>query len=331
MQSIEYSMNLVSLHVQCVSLLPAWDPYSPIVRPAKVFKGGEERHDATSGNVYVTPEYASRFMVTLRMERTNWFYIAQVFGLTIMITITSFLGILIPLDGNLHDRLGLYAAGILTLTSFKYAVGDQLPSVPYATMFDYVMLWQFFTLVLCAAESLIAYRFVTGYGSFRPPQDKRVQDMVRTGELLFFFFLLISWGAYWLWLAGKELGLLMGKTPLDWLTILCNQEYQAADDEIEDFDQKKDRGKIGELTESLAEIFKNINETRTELAIAAEKGHGNMHSLKAELVKLQEQRKAKEEELTRVMQFSHGEGKVELPPKSISRRPESPAKRKGLL
>merc|ERR1719330_290900 len=249
-------MNLISFHVKCVSLLPEWEPYSPIIRAINAHTPTEARNDGT-----MPPAFASRFTVKLRLERANWYYIVQVFGLTVMITIASFLAVCIPLEDNLTDRLGLYAGGVLTLTSFKYSVGDQLPSVPYSTMFDWAILFQFLTLILCAIETLVAYRIVTDsvwdevelvcpsnesddflLNCTEPISPKEVfENQVRFGEDVFFTGLCILWVLYWLYIAGKDLGLPNGLHPQDWLHILASQEFQADGDELENYGAKRDK------------------------------------------------------------------------------------------
>jgi len=245
-----------------------------------------------------------------------------------LITVISFLGVLIPLETNIQDRMGLYASGILTLTSFKYGISDKLPSVPYATMFDQVMLYQFATLVLCAGESMLVFRMVKG-GAFFNENTIKVSDMdvLRNAETAFFLVLLALWVLYWLWIAGKDLGLKYCKKQHDWLYILCNQEYQAENDEIEDLEHKKDRGKIGELTDTLAEVFKKINGIRTEIAVAAEKktDSGRVDQLQLQLKQLQDERATKEQELT--LHLNDTAPMMQEDDKSPKRRPQSQSPR----
>jgi len=238
------------------------------------------------------------------LERANWYYVAQVFGLTVMITVASFLGILIPLEANLPDRLSLYAGGILTLTSFKYSVGDQLPSVPYSTKFDWCILFQFLTLIVCALETLVAFRLVQD----RYVSGEEAKSQLQKAETCFFFVLLASWLLYWFWIAGRDMGLGIGLWPHDWVYILSNQEYQAEEDEIEDLGQKKlNKSKIGDLSAELEELFKQINATRVQIADASEKQKptepsNEIQRLRKSLDLLIEDRKQKESRLNDLVQ-----------------------------
>jgi len=294
----DFSMNLCSFHVKCVSLLPEWDPYSPIVNAIREHNPANES-DYKVRAVEQAPPYANRFTVKLRLERANWYYVAQVFGLTVMITVASFLGILIPLEENLPDRLSLFAGGILTLTSFKYSVGDQLPSVPYSTNFDWCILFQFLTLIFCALETLLAFRLIQdGYIETEDGKQK-----LKEAETYFFFALLIVWMIYWLWIAGRDLGLGFGLWPHDWLYILVNQEYQAEEDEIEDLCQKKNKSKIAELSEELAELFKQINATRKKIADLSEQKRSpdDIHRVRLHLDLLIAERMEKEADLNKLV------------------------------
>merc|ERR1740121_645064 len=154
----DFSMQIVSFRIECVSMLPEWKSATAII---EVDEHNVRKQVCRKEQKDEPPNYANRFKVRLRLERKNWYYLVQIFSLTIIITIASTLPLLMPAaKDHIGDRLGLYSGGILTLTSFKYSIGDNLPSVPYSTKFDRIMLTEVVSVIGLAMWSLIAYRYV---------------------------------------------------------------------------------------------------------------------------------------------------------------------------
>jgi len=255
------------------------------------------------------PQYASRFTVKLRVQRETWFYIIQVFGLTILITIASMLPLCIPpTDGFIGDRLSLYAGGVLTLTSFKYSIADHLPSVPYSTKFDKVLLVEFVCLCACAAESLIAYRVVSADGAEDETDFDHFWDR---GEDVCFIVLAILWSLGWLALAGGKLGLPRWMTvrPHDWLHILDNQDWQADNDELEKLELRAEKEELNTLTRQLEELNAAISEQRQKIAEATEK-NSNTKELSETLAELQHKRGQLDHKYKQILEYKNQNGKL---------------------
>lgn len=267
----DFSMHIVSFRLETMSMLPEWEAATAIIEATNVrvqhksglhVLGASAGSEATGyaggsrssprGSAEQRPSYANRFKVQLRLQRNNWFYLIQIFGLSILITMASTIPLLMPANrDHIGSRLGLYSGGVLTLTSFKYSVGDQLPSVPYSTKFDRIMLTEVVTLIGCALESLVAYRFVEDgveeqWEELESHNDWGWMSIVRvdTTELFLFFFLTCWWLATWLHLSADRWGMqwvpgVMKMKFKHWSEVVENQEGQADFDELENWDHKE--------------------------------------------------------------------------------------------
>mmetsp|Transcript_92430 Transcript_92430/g.257486 ORF Transcript_92430/g.257486 Transcript_92430/m.257486 type:complete len:377 (-) Transcript_92430:140-1270(-) len=175
----DFSMRIVEFEVETVSLMPQWSTYSAILTP-------ESETRLSRG-----PSNTSRFKVCLRAERKHWFYVIQVFLVTYLITSVSCFPLSMPPNENhIGDRLGLYGSGVLVLIAFKFAIADNLPSVPYSTFMDKYLLWQIVTIIALSVETLIAYRIVR--------EDQNVESIVDLIENVMLGILLIVWLVYFL-------------------------------------------------------------------------------------------------------------------------------------
>jgi len=224
----DFSMHIVSFRVECVSMLPAWKAFPCIIQadPSSM----QQQAYISECQDQEPPQYASRFRVQLRIERKKWFYIYQLFCLTILITWATLLPLMMPAsEDHVGDRLGLYSGGVLTLTAVKYSVGEQLPCVPYMTKFDRIMFYEIFTIVVCAFEALLAFRIV-GTKEFEL-FGMNGEDLTGWIEFLMFIGFLSFW---WLMLLHLSLGdkVPCGMKHRDWKYILDHQEAQADFDEV---------------------------------------------------------------------------------------------------
>merc|ERR1719182_1134456 len=114
-------------------MLPEWDTFPAIIAVTNSKKPG-------SG-----PSYATRFVVKLRLQRKEKYYVTQIFMVTYLILSASLLPLaLAPGETFIGDRLALHSSGLLTLVSFKYGVQADLPSVPYSTFVS-----RFLTAQIC--------------------------------------------------------------------------------------------------------------------------------------------------------------------------------------
>lgn len=299
----DYSMHIVAVHVQCVSVLPEWKTYSPIIEPDSVKQPFLHRK---LENGLTAPQYASRFSVKLRIERETWFYVIQVFGLTILITIASMLPLCIPpTDSFIGDRLSLYAGGVLTLTSFKYSISDHLPSVPYSTKFDWVIFFQFLNLTLCAVETLIAYRLVDHGSDGISIVDQAIVDK---SEDWAFVVLSSSWIVVWILLAGRDMNIPSPFKEREWEYILKHQEYQADNDELEKLESKAEKEQLKKVIQDLEHLNVSIGAMRNGIAEASEK-HADISDLSSQLGALQAQRKTKEDTMSKLLEGSKAKTK----------------------
>jgi len=220
-----YSMNICAFTVETESLLPEWEAAPAIIKDKN--KTPQMKQIDCDKQ---PPAYASRFSVILRVERRNWYYVVQVFGLTILITVSSCFPLCLPPSkDHVGDRLALYAGGLLTLTAFKYGVADQLPSVPYSTKFDRIMFYQMVTLVVLSLEALIAYRIVDEEGL--EELDLHAVQLMTTRscdifEDVIFLILVFGWLLYWFYLAADQLGFSFGMKAKSWAKTMENQDKQ---------------------------------------------------------------------------------------------------------
>lgn len=146
------AMKLVSFKMETQSMLPEWDTYPAIINPCGT-------HHAGSG-----PTFGTRFVVQLRLERKERYYVTHIFLVSLLILIASILPLAFePGEGHIGDRLAIHSGGLLTLVAFKYGVSADLPSVPYATFISTFLTAQILTLVAVSGESIFSYKMVDVY------------------------------------------------------------------------------------------------------------------------------------------------------------------------
>jgi len=224
----DFSMHIVSFRIECVSMLPAWKSF-PCIIQADQSSAHRQTYVSDVVQNQEPPQYASRFRVQLRIERKKWFYIYQLFCLTILITWATLLPLMMPAgEDHVGDRLSLYSGGVLTLTAVKYSVGAQLPCVPYMTKFDRIMFYEIATLVVCAFEALIAFRIVGQEKDFLGMDGKAFTGTVET---LMFFGFVSFWGLMLVHLSTGD-KLPCGMMHRGWKYIVEHQEAQADFDEV---------------------------------------------------------------------------------------------------
>merc|ERR1712228_482653 len=83
------------------------------------------------------------------------------------------------------DRLALHGGGLLTLVAFKYAISEQLPSVPYTTFTDKYLMVQVILLVLLSGEAVVSYKVT---------EDNWIdKDGLEVYETTLLVFMLVFW------------------------------------------------------------------------------------------------------------------------------------------
>jgi len=205
--TFDLSMNLVYLGVITESMLPQWDPMPASIGVEELIKTG----DCTTG-----PTSASRFLVQLRVERKVWFYITQIYLVTLLITIiTTFPLALPPTESHVGTRLTIYGTGILTLVAYKYGIADALPRVSYQTYTDKFLVSQIITVTAIALEALIALHLVTYAGA-----DEQIVHYVEHCGLA---VTVCFWVGLFVYTARF-------KPRIPWATVLANQEKKMQND-----------------------------------------------------------------------------------------------------
>jgi len=190
------AMKVVSFTTETISMLPEWDTYPAII---------EARNEKKPGS---GPSFGTRFIVKVRLQRKEKYYITQIFMVTYLILSASLLPLaLAPGETFIGDRLSLHSSGLLTLVAFKYGVSHELPSVPYNTFASTFLTAQIVTLVGVSTESIMAYKVV---GTLVDG------DTLNIIEDLMLYMLLLLWLVYFLHVAFVK-----GRVP--WTDVLQDQ------------------------------------------------------------------------------------------------------------
>jgi len=171
------AMKIVSFTVETISMLPEWDTYPAIIEPVDIQQLG-------SG-----PTFGTRFVVSLRLQRREKYYITHIFLVSLLILVASLLPLsFLPGEGKVGDRLAIHSGGLLTLVAFKYGVSHDLPTVPYVTFISLFLTSQILTLVFVCAEAIFAYKVVNLF------IDEGIMDAFE--DFLLIALLLFWWGYF---------------------------------------------------------------------------------------------------------------------------------------
>jgi hypothetical protein len=191
------AMKVVSFTMETLSMLPEWDTYPAVIQPCDILHPG-------SG-----PTFGTRFIVQLRLQRKERYYVTHIFLVSLLILVASILPLAFePGEGHIGDRLSIHSGGLLTLVAFKYGVSADLPSVPYATFISTFLTAQILTLVAVSGESIFAYKMVDVYIS------KATLDYFED-------FLLIALLLLWLVYFGH---IAFSKNRKSWKEVMSNQD-----------------------------------------------------------------------------------------------------------
>lgn len=200
------AMKIVSFTLETVSMLPEWDTYAAYIEPLDIKRLG-------SG-----PEHASRFMVRLRLQRKETYYIVHVFLVSLLILGATLLPLnFVPGPGHVTDRLAIHSAGLLTLVAFKYGVSHSLPSVPYSTFISTYLTLQIVTLVFVCIEAIFAYKTVGVF--INEHAMHRIEDCM-------LIMLLLSWGGGFCFIAFY-------KKRVPWEVVLDSQDENIEENRYE--------------------------------------------------------------------------------------------------
>jgi hypothetical protein len=191
------AMKIVSLTIETISMLPEWDTYPAIIEPCDIQRLG------------TGPTCGTRFIVKLRLQRKERYYVTHIFLVSLLILVASLLPLsFVPGDAHIGDRLSIHSGGLLTLVAFKYGVSHDLPSVPYATFISTFLTAQIFTLVFVCAEGIFAYKVVNLFISL---------EVMNTFEDFLLTVLLLVWLGYFMHLA-------FNKRRVSWEEVMSNQD-----------------------------------------------------------------------------------------------------------
>jgi len=194
------AMKIVSFTIETISMLPEWDTFPAIIQPCDIMQPG-------SG-----PTFGTRFIVQLRLQRKERYYLTHIFMVSLLILVAALLPMsLVPGDHHIGDRLAIHCGGLLTLVAFKYGVSHDLPSVPYPTLIDTYMTAQIFTLVFVCAEGILAYKVLQIYHAhFCASIMDKCEDALLS-------CILLGWLGYFLHLAFY-------KSRVSWSAVLASQD-----------------------------------------------------------------------------------------------------------
>lgn len=181
------SMKVVSFTVKTESLLPEWSVEPAYITPL-------EKSETRPPDLNC-PSFAHRFVVQLRIERKEWFYIRQVFFVTYLMTLVSCAPLTMPPgQDSMGTRLEVYGASMLTLVAFKYAVADHLPSVPYSTFTDDFLLAPIVCVSLCIFETVLGTQIVER-------DDHLSQHLLDQTENIAYYVIAAIWTVYFCYAA----------------------------------------------------------------------------------------------------------------------------------
>jgi hypothetical protein len=138
-------ITVVSLEVKTTPLLAQWRSCGPDIN---IKNECVPAHGAPTG--------ASRFLIGLRLQRIPNYYINNIILVSTGITIACLFVLVVP-PSKIGTRLELYFGGLLTLVAFKFGISESLPSVPYNTVADKILLSQLLCLISLAIEAALGY------------------------------------------------------------------------------------------------------------------------------------------------------------------------------
>lgn len=191
------AIKIVSFTMETISMLPEWDTFPAIIEPCDIMRPG-------SG-----PTFGTKFIVRLRLQRKEKYYVTHIFLVSLLILVASLLPLsFTPGETHVGDRLGIHSGGLLTLVAFKYGVSHDLPSVPYATFISTFLTSQIFTLVFVCGEAVFAYKTVDLFIE---------KEVMAAFESVLLIGLLLLWCAYFLHLA-------FNKGRVSWEEVLDSQD-----------------------------------------------------------------------------------------------------------
>jgi len=158
-------IKVVDLHVKTLTRTACWDAAYAIVEAKEV--------QQPDGH----PAHADSFNVFLRFQRKPEYFITNIFLVAGAILIVSLFPMAMDPQNEFGDRLACYAGGVLTLVAFKYAIAEELPSVPYSTLADQLLSAQIFTVVFAMLDALVGYKLIH-FGMLSPESVDVLDDIL---------------------------------------------------------------------------------------------------------------------------------------------------------
>lgn len=191
------AIKIVSFTMETISMLPEWDTYPAIIEPCDIMRPG------------TGPTFGTKFIVRLRLQRKEKYYVTHIFLVSLLILVASLLPLsFTPGETHVGDRLGIHSGGLLTLVAFKYGVSHDLPCVPYSTFISTFLTSQIFTLVFVCAEAVFAYKTIDLFIE---------KEVIATMETILLISLLLGWFLYFCHLA-------FNKGRVSWEEVLDSQD-----------------------------------------------------------------------------------------------------------
>ena len=101
----------------------------------------------------------SQLRLNLHLARNPWFYVQKPVLLLIILTLFSFLSFGLDPFEEYEGRTNYILTNILATSAFLFGVGANLPTLPYLTVFDKLIMHSFLTATAIGAETAICHAF----------------------------------------------------------------------------------------------------------------------------------------------------------------------------
>jgi hypothetical protein len=116
----------------------------------------------------------SRLLVEVDVAREYGFYVLKV-GVPLVLIVVLSWSVFWMKDEPMAGRIRVSSTGVLTIVAFQFAVGGNLPRVPYLTLLDRVMIVSFMLISITVLQSIL----VAHYEERDPARARRIDRISR--------------------------------------------------------------------------------------------------------------------------------------------------------
>ena len=96
--------------------------------------------------------------VEVEVTREYGFYILKV-GVPLVLIVVLSWAVFWMKDEPMAGRIRISSTGVLTIVAFQFAVGGNLPRVPYLTLLDRVMIVSFMLIAITVLQSILVAHY----------------------------------------------------------------------------------------------------------------------------------------------------------------------------